>query len=390
MSFRKRNVGLSGSARSEGPAQTNSKDRIQLPGVRPSPVDGRPTTSTGTASLDALLAGHSGLVLGSTILIEESGTTDFAGALLRFYAAEGLLQGHHVHVLALPEQWGRELPGVFGESEKKETTPAETERMKIAWRYESLGQFGAGATTARERPQPTVGQPGPNGGAAQGPPIAFCHTFDLTKRLVHPAGSQMDFIQLEMNPTHSPFASTLERLHASVANSTPDTVHRIVIPSLLSPALYPPWSSQPQNILQFLQSLRALFAAYSNRLTALMSLPLSLYPRSSGLVRWVELLNDGVLELSPFPHSAEGDTTPSRGPSGAVEEPPQGLLQVHRLPMLHDRGSGVGTSETDWTFTLSRRKFTIKPFNLPPVEGDTGAQQAAGQEQKGKKADMEF
>lgn len=144
MSFRKRNVGLSGSTRSDTTNPQGSKPRPQLPGVRPSPVDGRPTTSTGTASLDALLAGHSGLALGCTVLIEESGTTDYAGALLRFYAAEGLLQGHHVHVIGLSEHWGRELPGVVWEPEKKEM-PAETGKMKIAWRYESLGQFGANA-----------------------------------------------------------------------------------------------------------------------------------------------------------------------------------------------------------------------------------------------------
>lgn len=143
MSFRKRNVGLTGTTRSEGAPQTNLKERIQLPGVRPSPVDGRLTTSTGTASLDSLLAGHSGLPVGCSLLFEESGTTDYAGALLRFYAAEGLLQGHHVHVVGLPEHWGRELPGAVGDTEKK-ATPAETEKMKIAWRYESLGQFGAG------------------------------------------------------------------------------------------------------------------------------------------------------------------------------------------------------------------------------------------------------
>lgn len=125
-------------------------------------------------------------------------------------------------------------------------------------------------------------------------------------------------------------------------------------------------------------------------MTAMMSLPLSLYPRSSGLLRWVELLNDGVLELSPFPHSADGDAQVARGPPGTADEPPQGLLQVHRLPILHDRGSGTATVESDWTFTLSRRQFTIKPFNLPPIEGDTGAQQASGSEQKGKKSDMEF
>ena len=146
MSFRKRNVGLTGPARSEDAHPATTKQTVQQPGVRPSPVDGRLITSTGTASLDSLLAGHSGLALGCSILFEESGTTDYAGALLRFYAAEGLLQGQHVHVVGLPEHWGRELPGAVGEPEKKEKSVENTEKMKIAWRYESLGQFGAGTT----------------------------------------------------------------------------------------------------------------------------------------------------------------------------------------------------------------------------------------------------
>jgi len=200
----------------------------------------------------------------------------------------------------------------------------------------------------------------------------------------------MDFIHLGTNPTQSPFAAVLEKLSGSISASAPDTVHRIVVPSMMSPALYPPWSSQPEYILPFMHGLHGLFAAYPDRLTAMLSLPLSLYPRSSGLIRWVELLSDGVLELAPFPHSAEGDTDRARGSTGTTEEPPQGLLQVHRLPVIHERGSGVGTSENDWTFTLSRRKFTIKQFNLPPVEGDTDAQQGSGQEQKAKKTDVEF
>lgn len=154
MSFRKRNVGLTGSARTDGTPPTAPKERVPLPGVRPSPLDGRPTTSTGTASLDVLLAGHSGLALGSSILIEESGTTDYAGALLRFFAAEGLLQRHHVHVVGLPEHWGRELPGAVGESEKKEKPTENKEKMKIAWRYESLGQFGGSTNTRGGRRRP--------------------------------------------------------------------------------------------------------------------------------------------------------------------------------------------------------------------------------------------
>ena len=143
MSFRKRNIGLSpGTTHSTPPPSA-----APVPGVRPSPDDGRPTTSTGTLSLDHLLAGHAGLPLGRSLLIEENGTTDYAGALLRYYAAEGIVQDQRVHVIGLPEQWGRSLPGLVGSAtdtpDEKQERPKD-ERMKIAWRYERLGEFGAG------------------------------------------------------------------------------------------------------------------------------------------------------------------------------------------------------------------------------------------------------
>jgi len=142
MSFRKRNVGISDGRRPQPAGPTSSPAPVRLPGVRPSAADGRPVTSTGSASFDGLFGGHGGLPLGTSILLEESGTTDYAGALLRFYAAEGLMQGHHVHVVGLPEQWGRELPGLASESSKKAVEAAQDDKMKIAWRYERLGQHG--------------------------------------------------------------------------------------------------------------------------------------------------------------------------------------------------------------------------------------------------------
>jgi elongator complex protein 4 len=82
--------------------------------------------------------------MGTSVLIEESGTTDFGAALLRYYAAEGVVQGHNVHVLGMNEAWGRELPGLAGSenSSKKEEMRGSEDRMKIAWRYERLGEFG--------------------------------------------------------------------------------------------------------------------------------------------------------------------------------------------------------------------------------------------------------
>jgi elongator complex protein 4 len=139
-----------------------SAKRVPAQGVRPSPLDGRVTTSTGTRSLDGLLAGHAGLALGSSLLVEESGTTDFGGSLLRYYASEGVVQGHHVHVLGMNEGWGRELPGVAEGTRASRDVSGEGvggseggsrsgrgdgrgEKMKIAWRYERLGEFGSDA-----------------------------------------------------------------------------------------------------------------------------------------------------------------------------------------------------------------------------------------------------
>lgn len=84
--------------------------------------------------------------MGSSLLVEETGTTDFAGALLRYYAAEGVVQGHKLHVVGFGEPWGRQLPGLVGvaDGEQESTGGSKTkEKMKIAWRYERLGEFEA-------------------------------------------------------------------------------------------------------------------------------------------------------------------------------------------------------------------------------------------------------
>ena len=161
MAFRKRNVGIPGSrsVRSSEEAQNPpternvpafqaAEKRSSAQGVRPSPVDGSPIISTGTPSLDSLLAGHAGLVLGNSLLVEESGATDYAGTLLRYYAAEGVLQGHRVHVVGVGEHWPRELPGLAsgikeGVKRAEKLSMGDRDRMKIAWRYERFGDAGA-------------------------------------------------------------------------------------------------------------------------------------------------------------------------------------------------------------------------------------------------------
>ncbi|KAA8652458.1 hypothetical protein EYZ11_005085 [Aspergillus tanneri] len=396
MSFRKRNIGLTAGTdrasapNSSAPLQHAASTPESSPGIRPSPDDGRPTTSTGTPSLDNLLAGHGGLPIGKVLLIEENGTTDFAGALLRYYAAEGVVQDQKIHVVGMPEQWGRSLPGLVGSADAADDKKDrhKSERMKIAWRYERLGEFGAGVAGSRA-PTANSGDQCPNAqNRNQAEQPAFCHSFDLTKRLTHPGITNIAYVPLA--PSREPlFVSVHKRLQAAISQSPPNTVHRIVLPSLLNPTTYPPEVCQPENLLPFLHFLKALLSSPMVRATAMITIPLSLFPRSSGLVRWMEILSDGVIELCPFPHSADSLTT--SGAATAHEEPPQGMLKVHKLPVLHERGGGSDQNiGQDWAFTLSRKKFEVKPFSLPPAEGDREAQDAAAPSGMPKKADLEF
>lgn len=122
----------------------------------------------------------------------------------------------------------------------------------------------------------------------------------------------------------------------------------------------------------------------------MVTLPVSLHPRSTGLVRWIEHLCDGVLEIAPFLHSIELEPplTTSTKTGKREEDNPQGLLKVHKLPILTEKGGGGGGGD-NLAFSLSRRRFIIKAFSLPPVGGDQDAQR--GEAGGGKmKVDIEF
>ncbi|KAI0429583.1 Elongator complex protein 4 [Xylaria sp. FL1042] len=367
MSFRKRSSVIS----SSGSAQTAQAktDTTPIPGVRPSPLDGRPTTSSGTASLDNLLAGHSGLPLGTSLLIGEHGTTDFAGMLLRYYVAEGLVQGHQIHVLGLHEGWRADLPGLSTEAKSSSTSEASSgDKMKIAWRYESLGSAGAARDREAQRAQSSL-----NSSAT----TPFCHSFDLTKRLSpSDVKGQIGFHQSMVFPKPgaqqaSPFKLFIRDLSSKLANSPPSSIHRVMVPNLLSPTMYSSSSSLPQEVLQFLHALRALLRKYSKNLTALLTLPLSLYPRTTGLTRWVELLCDGVLEFIPLQSTSIHKPPPSSKSEGKDDEKTQGLVKVHSLPIFHEKGGGSHSALDDQSFSLSRSKgLIIKPFYLPPADSD--------------------
>lgn len=410
MSFRKRNIAVASPGKDSSRQPDIPITTKIIPGLRPSPLDGRITTSTGTRSLDSLLAGHAGLALGSSLLIEESGTTDFGGALLKYYAAEGLVQGHHVHVLGMNESWSRDLPGLSTTSEgraSKTTSTGSTEKMKIAWRYERLGEFGKGMESSWWLSGSmliiSIDRSAPLGTSSAGDTSAalFCHDFDLGKRLEMPSSTLMKCVppilpRLSSSTNNFPFAGFLEHLTSQLHTSSPSSIHRVIIPTFLSPAVYQFSSPEPHHVLPFLHGLRAILRKYPTQLTAMITIPLSLFPRSSGLTRWIEALSDGVLELAPFPANALPLSSPGGSTSsGQQEDPPQGILKVHRLPVFHEKGGGGGEGVgDDMAFNLSRRKgLCIKPYSLPPVHEDAEMQQlglVTAEGGKAAKADIEF
>ncbi|BFZ62523.1 Elongator subunit elp4 [Saitoella coloradoensis] len=320
-------------------------------GVRPSALNGTLTTSTGCLSLDAVLNGLGGLPLGSSLLVLESGTTDFSGSLARYFAAEGVLQGHGVCSVGVGEAWISELPGQVGADKKEKKEKAEGERMQIAWRYNNMGEFGTGikervrtTSTAKEKEEEEV----------------YCHAYDLTKRLSIPPSAIPNITHTPPPLSHFPPKSNTNPYTPIIAHiakllSTPPAIlHRVVIPNLLNPTLYPPHTTRPEHLLRFFHSLRVLLRTYPTRLVVLLTLPLDLYPRETGLVRVIEHYVDAVVELAPFPRPP---------PSTTNVDVPQGLVRVHKVP-----GSGAGGGEGgDLAFRVTRKNFYIEAFVLPVV-----------------------
>ncbi|PHH60816.1 hypothetical protein CDD81_1113 [Ophiocordyceps australis] len=378
MSFRKRNtvIRAAGSQRDSDKPSSAISHVLMSAGVRPSPLDGRPTTSTGTASLDQLLAGHAGLPLASSLLLQENGTSDFSGAVLRYYAAEGLVQGHTIHVLGTDELlWRRQLPGLakLSTAESSSRISVPPEKMRIAWRYEALG----GANKSASLPLGYM--------SAE----TFCHSFDMSKHLdAATARGQVEFTNCTTHAGGVPFGSFLDRLASVMQKSSPSSIHRVVVPGLLSPALYNSAACQPQNVLQFLHGLRYLLRKFSNQATAMLTLPLSLYPRSSGLTRWMELLVDGVMELVPLNHR-------SLVPTGEADAKTQGLLRIHSYPVFHEKGGGLQDALfcQDLAFSLSALDgIVIAPLSLPPLGSDDTAAKSSSEvlEETAQKKKLEF
>lgn len=301
------------------------------PGIKPAST---PIISTGTATLDSLLSPPSGLPISSVLLVEEEGTGNYSGVVLRQYVSEGVVQGDKVWIGGVGEGWWRGVPGVAKHekaAKSTDTVKEVEERMKIAWRYgvNDNKPSNAGSTTDTSFSD-------------------FCHSFDISEQMPFPGKSQVMFSPppaTQGNP-YQPILLSLLTFLESIPKITPT---RLVLPDLLNPLIYGPESTAPAHLLKFLHTLLAIIHS-RKYCTLLLSLSTPFYPRNKPLTSWIEHLCTHVIQLCPLP----------RSPSTAVKQP-QGLVYVYK----------GGLMLKEMAYRVGRRGMVLEEWSLPPLEEET-------------------
>lgn len=297
------------------------------PGIKPAST---PVISTGTATLDALLSPSSGLPISSALLVEEDGTGNYSGVVLRQYVSEGVVQENKIWIGGIGDAWWRGVPGVAKQEKvgkAADTIKEVEEKMKIAWRY-----------GINDKLSNTADNSFPD----------FCHSFDISEQMPFPGKSQVVFSPppaTQGNP-YQPILSSLLAFLELIPKSTPT---RLVLPDFLNPLIYCPESTHPGNVLKFIHTLIAIIHSRTY-CTLLLSLSTSFYPRNKPLTSWIEHLCSYVIQLCPLP----------RSPVTAPKQP-QGLVNVHK----------GGLMLKEMSYRVGQRGMMLEEWSLPPLEEET-------------------
>lgn len=253
-------------------SQTSSSPLATLwahPAVRPSiHLPDVPAVSTGSRDLDDLM-GHAGIPLGSMILLEESGNTDFASVLMRSFAAQSVIQSRassnspvkgddyktKVILVGTDEAWGTQLPGLYkdkkqakkdkiqqeenkisvgnlvnksiSKTEDKSEADKTNSNMKIAWRYQNVNSSSDGSSKSTTETNETK-KP------------HYLSTFDLTSRLVPGAtlGKEIEYVGSGiyfMSKNYKSGESYLMNLYNEIKSKIEKTLKETAEPSTSNP-----------------------------------------------------------------------------------------------------------------------------------------------------------
>ncbi|CAA7266618.1 unnamed protein product [Cyclocybe aegerita] len=338
------------------------------PGTRISPASNQCLiTSTGISSLDDILGG--GLPLSCSLVFAAPDIHSSYGDLVqKYFFAQGLANGHRICLVGKdPEGFVKDVmwypkshsatpsAGDSEDEEKDEEKGDESQKVKIAWRYENMKQF-----------KTTVGN-------SSSEAESYCQTFELASRVPEDVinkarkADRLRFVDVGLDAL-SPSAVLSEITRYMESDSSAPV--RICITSLGSPV----WGDlTSQNIVYFLHSLRATLRKHPHA-CASTSLAPEVSAASWGGAGWIDKVgwvSDGALTLSAF----------TANPALSSMFPAQhGLLQIHTLPSPHtlsapsDRLStlrGLSSSgENNLAFKCTRKRLIFETLHLD-VEGGT-------------------
>ncbi|KAM4617967.1 elongator complex protein 4 isoform 2-T2 [Discoglossus pictus] len=358
-SFRKRG------ARGRAPA---------IPGTRAALHHGLLLGSCGVPGLDQVIGG--GLAVGTLLLIEEDTYGTYSQMLLKYFLAEGVVNGHEVFAASAsedPKDILQDLPAPLTDEVKKqgggqiaknvsEMSEDSQDAMKIAWRYQNLPKLESVPMSSR-----------------------FGHYYDVSKTmspemlqstkthsfyLPQEVSFDLKHSTSEMTPGYKQLLECIQRtIHqegfdGSNPQKRQKNVLRIGIQSLGSVL----WgddictSDRPQNqhgLTRFLYALRGLLRTSLS--VCLITVPAHLIQNKAITMR-VRSLSDTVVGLESFIGS-EKETNP-------LYKDYHGLLHVHQIPRLNCLISDVSDTK-DLAFKLKRKLFTIERLHLPPDLSDT-------------------
>uniref|UniRef100_A0A8C5QL32 Elongator complex protein 4 n=1 Tax=Leptobrachium leishanense TaxID=445787 RepID=A0A8C5QL32_9ANUR len=346
------------------------KVRGKLPairGTRPSVHNGQLLLSTGVPSLDHVLGG--GLAVGTLLLIEEDTYSTYSNLLLKYFLAEGVVNGHEIYIASasedpanilkdLPAPLTDEMPKPDDRKSEKQTsgfTEDPQETMKIAWRYQNMAKVESLPMSSTR----------------------FGHYYDISKtispEMLQTAKShsfywpgtflnQEDSLlcsSCEMTCDYYRLLESIQRVihEGGYDGSNPQkrqkNILRIGIQSLGSVL----WgddicsSEHPQNLhslTRFLYALRGLLRTSLS--TCVITVPAHLIQNKAIMLR-VRNLSDTVVGLESFIGS-EKETNP-------LYKDYHGLLHVHQVPRLNSLTCDASDTK-DLAFKLKRKLFAIE------------------------------
>ncbi|KAG8438253.1 hypothetical protein GDO86_008810, partial [Hymenochirus boettgeri] len=334
-----------------------------IQGTRPSVHNGQLLVSTGVPSLDHILGG--GLAVGTVLLLEEDRYDTYSRLLLKYFLAEGVVNGHEVFVASASEDPDNILqdlpapitddilkPNVHKTMEASGSTEDSQEMMKIAWRYQNLPKVEAQPMSSSR----------------------FGHYYDLSKTM-SPEKLQtakrhsfclFKIVSLhqqqglrEMTCHYTQLLESIQRvIHQEGYDGTnpqkrPKNILRMGIQSLGSVLWGDDICSNEQsqnqhNLTRFLYALRGLLRTSLS--VCVITVPTHLIQKNAITMR-VRNLSDTVVGLESFIGS-ERETN-------SLYKDYHGLVYIRQIPRLNSLIFDVADTK-DLAFKLKRKLFTIE------------------------------